>query len=336
MNKLKFTFFDKCILCNNKLPPVEQRTGDGEHVFPKNIFGFWKSRDICEDCMRFFGKEIDKLPDQNYETLKAKRILKLDTKEYIEGAVFEGIDSFNNDGVDFVVKNDKPRIKYIKKEDYFQISEEKFESVGIEWIKKNSSLYIDNETLNVELNKLKEDYKKTEYGSFVNNEKLKVKIRKSQAKTLKMRNGNSKSLNKLVAKVAIIFLAYFLCKEDLEKVIEIDKLKNFIIKNSDISEFLIYRCDKYKSEIYKKHHFVKIEIYGNIIFVYVVFFGYISYIVNLRSKEILSIRYPNLNGEYKDVESAVFALDFSEKRKMFIELKLKDEEDYLLTQINME
>ena len=48
-----FKFFNNCIFCGAKLP--DSISGEGEHVIPKNIYGFWHIYDICEKCKGFFG-----------------------------------------------------------------------------------------------------------------------------------------------------------------------------------------------------------------------------------------------------------------------------------------
>lgn len=335
MNNLKFAFLNNCVFCENKLPPIKKRTGDGEHVFPKNIFGFWKSRDVCVECVRYFGIEIDKLTNQNIEIQKAKNVLKLDSKKYTEGTEFEGIDSFNSKKVDFILKEDKPRIKFIKTNDFFQFSEDKLETIGLDWIKKDRIKYLDNETIDIETKKLMDKYNKAEYGHIVYNKKLKVSIRKAKAKIFKLKDSKTKSLNKLTGKIVFIFLNYFLERENLDKLVDLQNLKNYIMNDTEIPEFTIYRCEYFKNENYSKNHFIKIDICEGIVFVYVVYFGYISYVVNLRTNGIVSTKYQNLKGEFKDIESLIFALDFEGKRKMILEIKLENENEYIHSEFEL-
>ncbi len=50
IKRFRFSHFANYLFCVNTLPPQEERKGDGEHVIPQNIFGFWKSHDICNNC----------------------------------------------------------------------------------------------------------------------------------------------------------------------------------------------------------------------------------------------------------------------------------------------
>lgn len=57
-----FNYFQKCIFCFSSLPTYP--SGDGEHVIPKNINGFWRVYDVCDLCREYFGTNVDHLSSQ--------------------------------------------------------------------------------------------------------------------------------------------------------------------------------------------------------------------------------------------------------------------------------
>ncbi len=74
-----FNFYKHCLFCFN--PLTEVPSGVGEHVFPKSVYGFWRIYDVCDTCMKHFGDNIDQLPFQNPQVLKAIEQLQLPKAE---------------------------------------------------------------------------------------------------------------------------------------------------------------------------------------------------------------------------------------------------------------
>src|SRR3990172_9257394 len=131
-------FFKYCIYCDIELPEPEKRTGDGEHIIPRNIFGFWKSRDVCEGCIKFFNEKIDDLPLQNLEIINAVKNLGLDNKSVFESNLkYQGIDLYNSQRLDFITNRGKKVIKSISTETFSQYKEEDFYTLGIDGIRKS-------------------------------------------------------------------------------------------------------------------------------------------------------------------------------------------------------
>ncbi len=319
----KFWFYKNCIFCGNELPNPQLRLKkDCEHVFPKNIFGFWKSRDVCSECVKYFGKKVDKLPLKNSEIIEAMKILGLSDKNYIEGQKFEGEDLFNRSKVPFVVDKNKPRIKYINTSNFLQISEEKVDSLGFNWIRNNANKGLDNKIRDEEIIRLEEKYKKAEFGETVNSSILGISVRKTQAE-IKEAENNSEALHKLVAKIAIIFLNYALSAREISFIKEYNKIKDFAKGKADIIENTIYRSKLYNDNNFKKYHVVRIEIYGRFIILNVIFFGRISYSLPLISCEKINLK---VDFEDEPLKGLALVLDFEGKYKLFIEYKKQNDD----------
>ncbi|MCG8606368.1 HNH endonuclease, partial [bacterium] len=68
-----FKTYDRCIFCFNELSPHSD--GDGEHVIPRGVYGFWRIYDVCDECKEHFGDKIDQLALKNLYILNAIKIL---------------------------------------------------------------------------------------------------------------------------------------------------------------------------------------------------------------------------------------------------------------------
>ena len=119
-----FHFYSHCLFCHNPLP--EYPTGVGEHIFPKNIYGFWRIFDVCDECRKYFGDNIDQLAIQNPHVLNAMHQLKLPNADrYYEQLKYEGTDTIDGIKVKMIRKPDKFKTKArLINEDFFECSEE--------------------------------------------------------------------------------------------------------------------------------------------------------------------------------------------------------------------
>lgn len=89
-----FNFYKHCLFCF--VPLLEIPSGIEEHVFPKSIYGFWRIYAVCETCMKYFDDNIDHLPLQNPQILKAIEQLRLpNTEKYYEQIKYKGTDTID-------------------------------------------------------------------------------------------------------------------------------------------------------------------------------------------------------------------------------------------------
>lgn len=113
-----FKFYNHCIFCKKKLPA--EPNGVGEHVIPKNIYGFWRSHDICKECKQYFGDNIDQIPLQNVYILNAMKNLNLpNADELFEHLPHFGFDTIDKRKIPIIRKGDGFKIKSTRKDKNF-------------------------------------------------------------------------------------------------------------------------------------------------------------------------------------------------------------------------
>ena len=92
-----FQQYDFCIFCLD--PLSKERKGEGEHVFPQNICGSWRIYDVCSDCMKYFGDNIDQLSIKNPNIINALKDGKFKKSDiYFEQLQYKGKDLESNKG----------------------------------------------------------------------------------------------------------------------------------------------------------------------------------------------------------------------------------------------
>ena len=130
MLKSIYKIYKYCIFCPQKLP--NDTSGRGEHVIPESIFGFWRIFDICNDCKKHFGDNVDGLAIKNSHILNAmSNFNKEKVEKYFDEMPFSGKDSKTNNTVKMVRKKGELKAKVvIKNSESIQYSEEDFEEAG--------------------------------------------------------------------------------------------------------------------------------------------------------------------------------------------------------------
>jgi hypothetical protein len=120
-----FSWHKNCLFCFKALPELDQRKGEGEHIIPKNIYGFWKSYDICSECKEYFGKNIDILSLKNPNLLNAIKELKLPYADTVfDNISYSARDTIDNRSIKMVRKKGKFRIKVSQiRNNFFECAE---------------------------------------------------------------------------------------------------------------------------------------------------------------------------------------------------------------------
>jgi len=151
-----FNFYKHCLFCFKPLPEIP--TGVGEHVFPKSAYGFWRIYDVCDECMKHFGDNIDQLALQHPQILKAIEQLNLtNANRYYEQIKYEGTDTIDGIKVKMVLKDGDFKTKAQEvNEDFFECAENDWENIGIKWLRNKTNLPDDDFLKEVE--RLKEGY----------------------------------------------------------------------------------------------------------------------------------------------------------------------------------
>ncbi len=203
-----FDYYPKCIFCFCELP--KDRKGVGEHVYPKSIYGCWRIYDVCDNCMKFFGDEVDQLATKNPQIIKAMEKLGIGKPEkYYEQIPFVGEDTNDGRAIQMVYREGNLRTKTTKKEDKFiECPEKDWENIGVAWLRKAIGKKLSEEELNKEIDVLRESYKQLTPGEELYSAKLGYRTRKRQVKNPRIDSDTLPSISPLVAKIAYSFLIY--------------------------------------------------------------------------------------------------------------------------------
>lgn len=318
-------FYNYCIYCDKKLPPHSKRKGDGEHIIPRNIFGFWKSRDVCQECITYFNENVDDLPLNNLDIINAVKSLGLDDKKIFDSNLkYKGIDLFNNKEIKFITKNGKPVIKNIVTDNFFQSSEEDFDTRGIEFLKKDVKKDLPKELIEKELKELSDKYKKAEYGEHIKSELLEGYIRKGAYETIELDTSNLKSIIPLIAKINIASLFMMIPREEHSKIEEFDILRSYSRYGGELPEFLITFLPQNKDNIYKKYHIIRIRFFDRLFLIDVCLFGNPNWKTNLHLSEKITYKPPLPDEDDLEFNEFLFVLDFENLDKRIFRRILKN------------
>ena len=137
-----FQIFKNCVFCDTFL--TEERSGQGEHIIPRNIYGFWKSYDICDECKQHFGDNIDNLGKDNPNILEAMHALNLPNADtYYNHLKYQGVDTETGEKTEMVRKKGKFITKVVEKNiGFFQHAEKDMEFVGFDWLRKKLRFHL--------------------------------------------------------------------------------------------------------------------------------------------------------------------------------------------------
>ena len=215
-----FSLYENCLFCAAHLPEPHQRSGEGEHVIPKNIYGFWRSHDVCEDCKQYFGRNIDNLSLRNGELVKAIQELRLPNADSVfDDLSYQAKDTIDGSPVKMVRKKGAYKIKVSQIGDhFFECAEVDWPKIGLDWIRNTIPASLSPETVEREINRLREKYDKLQPGETAHSEKLGITIKKKQTQNIQFHPKSFLPISPLIAKIAVCFLYYSLPLQEIGKL----------------------------------------------------------------------------------------------------------------------
>jgi len=321
-----FTYFKKCIFCFKPLP--DKPTGDGEHVIPKNIYGFWRVYDVCESCRQYFGDKIDQLSIKHAWILHAIKQLGIpDYEKYSNNLPYIGKDTIGYYSVEMVRKDNKFKNKVRRYEDkFFECSEDDWKNIGQTWIKSSIRKNIDNNVLSDEISRLEKNYAAIKPGEMVESKILDIKIRKRQVKDVKLAIEKLPSITPLIAKIASIFLIYFLPPRIVSSMKEIESLVNHARYDKEIRQYFINWCPILINEEYQKMHAIRMHAFDYTLILDISLFGYPNWRIILNCDQKIKFD-PFENIEY---DTLIFIMDFrnEDDKQKILGIKLDKKNEY--------
>lgn len=317
-----FAYYNDCIFCSEKLPSPSDRTGDGEHVFPKNVYGFWKSRDICPECIKYFGDKVDNLALKNPAILTAMTKLNLPKANSAwENLPYVSTDTISGREIRGIIRGDEFRNKITDSDRFFECPEDLLKTVGRKWLQERTAANGNN---HLEVDKLLEDYQNIHPGETVNSQKLGWSMRKLQLAEVRIDSKRLPPISPLVAKICTIFLCYIFDKDRLAHCSDFLELRDHARSNKPVRDYFFNWCAT-DERGYEKGHFVEVSFGLSSLRLVVCFFNRLAWEVILNVPQELCV-IPE-NGAVSTIR---FVLEFSDLqyRQVGVGLLLKGEEHF--------
>lgn len=318
-----FKFHDHCIFCFEQLPT--EPGGVGEHVIPKSIYGFWRLYDICDECKRYFGRNIDQLALQNVNIINAIKKLELpDADKLFDHLPYVSTDTIDQRKIPMIRKGRKFKIKStVKDQDFLECSEDDWETFGIRWLENNVRYRVPKAEFDKEIEPLKGKYDALKPGETVHSDILNYSIRKSQTHNVEVNSEALSPITKLIAKITICFLWQVLSPQQIATIRDFEMLVKYARFGGDLRNFLINWCSLTQEVEYHKFHRLRLHVSDNTQIVDVTLFGYPNWRTVLGSAPPIILR----DDKGKELEEVQLILDFEklEKRQKYFGFKYVSE-----------
>lgn len=326
-----FRHFKHCIYCFSKLP--DYPSGDGEHVIPQSIHGFWRIYDICYNCIKYFGDGVDQLAIRDVHILHAMNELSLpNVDKYWDQMPYVSTDTLQNRKVPMRRKLGKYKNKVVLDSDtYLECAEEDWESLGLSWLKQHSKL--DDNDFEVEANRLKAAYLKLKPGQEVHSRLLRCRIRKGQTRNIEYDKTKLPKIDQLIAKIAVPFLAYTLKGKQIRDINEIELLIEFARYGQFADRLNIRKLPVRKDGSAHPFHRLWLTSTGNFMFVDITFFGKVHWRIIFTKSEPLTIEIND--SETADELMLVFDFENVNVREKNLLVKKNYETDYICYKLDI-
>jgi hypothetical protein len=320
-----FSFYNHCIYCQNEID--EKSKTDGEHIIPKSIEGFWRSYDVCTDCKKYFGDNIDGLALKNIDIIEAMKNLGFKEKAPFDGIPLYSKDIVNDTVIPFCSKNGMLRPKVEKSDNYLSCGEDDWEFVAKKWLFDVATPILGKDAAEIEINQIKERYKMLQPGEKLKIDSIRCTIRKGAAKNINVDTNKLPSITPLIAKISIAYL-FLVFSGGVADIKELLELRDHCRFNGPIGEQVIYRTRPQEESSYAKYHNIYLESHNKLLMLRITMFGYCCWTVILTSE--IPIKIGELNG--KLVDASCLKLDFSDPndKKKFIGFKYSGEKSMLM------
>lgn len=300
-----FAFYRNCLFCNVALPDV--RSGEGEHVIPRSILGFWRIHDVCHDCISFFGQSVDRLAVQNTEILDAMKHLGIgNVDSLLENVSWKAQDVLDNRPVQMIRRKGEFRIKTTKLEDFIECAEDRIDQIARPWLWQILRGKLSKEQFDEEFHGFLDAYKTLQVGESYTSSKFGFTIKKGQTKGVQVERAHPEEFTRLIAKIVCCFLHYSVRPVDLTSIEEIHNLRNHARHNDPLVPFLINWLRPLEGTTPQPFHSLTVFPEKSYCIVDTAFFGIASWRAFLHTNSPLEIPDP----EGRKAEALRLILDF--------------------------
>jgi hypothetical protein len=325
-----FDFFDHCIFCGTALP--DSRSGEGEHVFPDGIYGFWRSYDVCVECQQALGKEVDVLATRDLSLLNAMELLKLkDTNPNLDNLAWQGEDTLDRRKVPMVKRGHKMRVKVSKTHDFLECSEDDLQKLAKPWLRGLLRPKFSEQEFEAEYRRFMDAYRNLSPGEKYESEVFGYSIRRRQTTNVRVENPTPADFTRLVAKIAVYFIHYALPRLKLSTVQEVQMLRDHARHGEPLKPFTILRQRTFEDELCHPFHRVAVSPSDLHVMVDISIFANIHWRIVLHTSEPLILK----DNDGRQAHQFLFILDFKDlsDRHKYVGFKYNDEEDVVWSEV---
>ena len=316
-------FYGYCIFCFKELPTEPK--GEGEHIIPKNIYGFWRTYDVCEKCKEYFGDNVDQLPLKDIAILNAMKYLNLPNADKLfENLPYIGTDTIDKSNIQMIRKDGDFKIKVTAVDNRFlECSEDDWDMFGIKWLEDNVRHKVTKQVFDKEIEHMKNEYKALNPGDTVHSDILGYSIRKRQTYNVEVDKGALPAITKLIAKIVVCFLWLVLSPQQIAEIPDFEMLVKHARSEHELRKYLINWCSITQKVQYHKFHRLRLHTFANTQIVDITLFGYPNWRTVLKSTSPIILK----DSEDQKLEEVQLILDFEdlENRKKYIGFRYADE-----------
>lgn len=325
MKRFKFSIHTVCVVCFSELPPPGQRGTEGEHVFPKNVFGFWKSYDVCEDCKKHFGDCVDSLSLSSPHLINAMDEIEGKRNESIQpNVLYNSKDKITGElrkmirrGANYIPKTEIGDESLVCPESHAFF-------LGKKWAIENLGNHLSEKEITDGFKALHDRYISIECGKSVRSDKLGITMKKGSTTDITFDLASTKSITPLIAKIATIFMAYVFNFDQLKMIDNYYEIRDHARRNREVNPNTIFWNPRFKEPYCERFHYVALTNLGIIGFLDVSFFRSANWCVRLNYRERLEL----LGEEDKEIEEVGFVQYFEGKNRMVYFVRFKGDELY--------
>ncbi len=320
------SIFQECIFCGSTLP--KERIGEGEHIIPKSIMGFWTSHDVCSECILYFGKQVDRLAIKHVRLIETLKTLDISDPEHLlEQIPWKGNCVTDAEEVPMVRRGNKFHIKVTQQEDFMECSDSVLEKVGKPWLWNKMRGNISCEKFDEEYNKFLREYVNIKPGETYHSHVFNHSFRKRQVHGIIPKEVIPEGFTRLLAKIAYTYLLYSVPKNHLLEIEEMGNLRDHARYGKPLKEWTINPLRYPEGRSPERFHSVTLFPDNRVSMLDIRLFGYFSWRTVIHTPSTIKIISKKFQ---QSLELIQLVLDFRDlsKRQKLIGLKPFGTDDY--------
>jgi HNH endonuclease len=312
-----FALMTHCIYCLAPLP--EERSGVGEHIIPESIYGFWRSYDVCRQCMDHFGQHVDGLAASCPAIVRAMERLDLpEAERFARNLPYEGTDRLTNTSIPYILKHAGFMPKVVQQEDdLFNCPEGRWKELAVPFLRAATRGRVGDKEFDAEMERLPVLYDELPEGGAVESEILGYTIRKGAIGNITVNTDNVASVTPLIAKIAVAFVWLILPPHELAQLCDVVQLVDHARHGGSIRPFLINWCPLKQADAYAPFHRMRAYFSKASILIDITLFGYSNWRVLIPVKNAGICAH---DPQGRPLDGVEFILDFTSpgRREQFV------------------